>query len=225
MQTCHAAMRAMTTNVPMPSSRNGECRAQSIDLLRVKDDIERSSFENRYRAKSVDYNHKIDQVALRLADAKIQLEDTAEMGVSPLSDKERDDVEANVKKLGKELAQLEAKKTKSEHRLQLAVDHDYKGLAEELSKKRISGVGGKIQRYEVMKSNAEIKMNKSWLGIANSVGKIAVITLALALTALNWWSLPFALSLITLGCIVDSIGYTKIIYDEFVKEKKPLLLT
>jgi len=137
----------------------------------------------------------------------------------------REKTQAKAKEIAKKIGQVKVIQQKYEQRIQRCEDrltkiaaHDYKGLADELSTKNIEY---KSNKWQVSKYNAEVDQNKMWLKIANAVGKIAVVTLALTLMAFNFWTAAATLTLLGLGIVVDSIGSIKILYEDY-RHHKPM---
>lgn len=115
---------------------------------------------------------------------------------------------------GSKAVTLKAKLEKVDARIAKIAANDFTGLAADLEK---TNIALKQKKWEVCQHNAQQEHTKVWIKIANAICKIVVISLALTLIATNMWAAPYALSLIALGNITDSIGLTKIILDAFWK--------
>ncbi|MEI8365618.1 MAG: hypothetical protein WCF65_04285 [Parachlamydiaceae bacterium] len=118
-----------------------------------------------------------------------------------------------------EIAKLQAVKEKIEKRLEkinsrliLLDARAYVELGNDLAQ---APIDKKISKWTVLNHDKAIARNNNILGIINNIGKIAVITFALALAALAVSSMPYIVSLLSLGIFVESIGLTKIFYTEF----------
>lgn len=217
-----------------------------ISFLRIGDAIDRAKFETAFKAKAERVVKKLDKHANKAAaceQKKAQL--TTELktveGVKPrreaairqeLAKLETDSIvtAAKIKKLENSGAKVAARLDKLEK-------GQFKELADELyaqaervyevkrivdgkeKTEKMACVDFKLHKWTVKKENAKIESNKAWLSIANAVGKIAVVALALVLTAADIWVAPALLSLFILGIAVDSIGWTKIMTTEYYKFK------
>lgn len=170
-------------------------RKEAIAQLSTKHVVDLSNFETDFRGKKERITHTLAAKEKALGEANSS---------------------KATEKLSKEIEKLQAQQQKYDTRLEKIASHDCKGLAEELAKTKIDG---KIRKWEVMRENANIPLNKNWLRVANNVGKIAIVAWAMLCTVLNTWSLPFYLSVLVVGVIVDSMGITKMLYDEFAREK------
>lgn len=198
-----------------------EYRPLAIAYLRIDDETEKTAFKNKYmlKAQSLEKLLKVNADKVLLKEEKIK-EIEEDKTCTPA---EREAVilscRSSIQKFEKEANVLLQKQKKNDARLEKIETNNWKDLIEDLTKQQIYGQGGKINKWEVVKHNDQIAKNKSWLKIANSVGKIAVVTFALTLTSLFGaaWAVPFALSVLALGIVVDSLGLVKILYDEFGK--------
>jgi hypothetical protein len=115
---------------------------------------------------------------------------------------------------GKQKAAIQAKLEKIDSRIAKIAANDFAGLAVDLEK---ANIPLKQKKWEVCQYNAKQEHTKVWIKIVGAICKIAVISLALVLIATNMWAAPYALSLLALGNITDSIGLTKIVLDKFWK--------
>lgn len=194
-----------------------EYRPTAIALLKANDEIERKYFENKYAAKAADLNAKFSDLEKKIRLNEDKLAKAQESHLSKeIQEKIFTDCKAEAKKLTLEINRIQAKLQIVDQRIAKIAACDCKGLAEDLEK---ANVAFKIKKWEVLKSNAKQEASKVWIGIANAIGKIVVVTLALTLTAVNVWTDPFLLSLLFLGILVDSIGLSKILVAEFWKPK------
>lgn len=199
-----------------------EYRPMAIAGLKAGDEIERRHFESKYNAKALELNNSLQglEKKARLNEDKLQKALSQEAGETQLPQNVQEKIikECTVesKKLAREIGSIQAKIIKTDGRIAKIVARDCKGLALDLEK---TDVNFKIRKWEVGQANAKQESAKNWVKVANSVGKIAVVTLALTLTAINLWTAPFLLTLLGMGILVDSIGLSKILLDEFWKPK------
>lgn len=182
-----------------------EQRPADIEKLKVNDAATLDAFKKKYANKLQDITKKLNAAKQQLANKQ------NELGLMSES--------AEIDKLQAEISAIENKYEKINSRLQMIVAKDGAGLAYDLEKQNITGYGGKIHKWEVVEKNAHIPQNKNWMRVANSIGKIAIVALALTMAAIygNALALPIALTILILGTVVDSMGLTKILYDEFAK--------
>lgn len=115
---------------------------------------------------------------------------------------------------GKKEAAIQAKLERIDSRMAKIAARDFTGLAADLEK---TNIALKQKKWEVCQRNAQKESTKVWIKIASAIGKIIVVSFALTIIAANLWAAPYALSLIALGNITDSIGLTKILLDQFWK--------
>lgn len=200
-----------------------EHRPAALDYLRVGDELECKYFETVYIAKANALHAHFDRLEkkVRFNDDKHQKAlEVNEAGESRLPKAIQEKIIADSlsenKKIGIEIGKVEAKLQKTEQRIARLAARELTELAKELGK---TDSTFKVKQWEVMKANAEQEQTKVWLRIANAIGKIAVVSFALVLTSINLWTAPFTLSLLFLGIVVDSIGLSKILVEEFWKPK------
>lgn len=200
-----------------------EYRLTAIALLKAGDEIERKYFEVKYNDKSSELHAELDglEKKARLNDDKLQKALAVQQEVETQIPNETVEkivanCKAETKKLSLEIGRVQVKLEKVDERLAKIAARDCRGLAEDLEK---ANIHFKIKKWEVCKANDKQEKSKVWIKIANAVGKIAVVALALTLTAINLWTAPFMLSLIFMGILVDSIGLSKILVEEFWKAK------
>lgn len=210
---------------------------KGVPLLRLIPDslIAISSFfncwENKNVLKEANANHKlatekverwsnrstlIEQVRKGNYWEMVELEKNYKAKVEQLKTEIR---ESDAATDGPAIAQKSALIKKYEERMKKIKLHDNVGLANDLAK---SDINFKVQKWSVEQSNAQITKTKAWLGIANSVGKIYVITFATTIFGLGLTTTPFMLALLGTGIVVDSIGLTKILHDYAVKKQPSL---
>lgn len=123
----------------------------------------------------------------------------------------------------------------SQARLAKIEAKDFEGLANELKgnlitnstaptedvkKELAKAVDAKIKKWEHFKqdklaSKQRPERASSWMKIAASVCKIAVISLALTLTAINLWTFPLLMTVVSLGLLGDSISFIRIFHDRY----------
>ena len=172
--------------------------ARPFDIYLLKQSQDPQTF-SRYAAR---YTQKNVSISTKLAEKEALIQ------TAPKN---------KIKAIQSEIAELNTKKIKNEIKLEFIQKNNYEGLVNHLTKAPIET---KVKKWEYEKQNAKIQLNGNWLGIAGTIGKIAVVTLALTLTALNSFTLPYTLSLLTLGFVVDSIGLAKIFYGEYERPVK-----
>lgn len=161
-------------------------RKISIALVRTGNDEEIAALKNRYLAD---------------ADAaKVELEK-----LSALPEK--------TEEIASQIAKKQHVYDRCQNRLSKIESKDYLGLADDLDKPKL--IDYKIRKWEVVKENIVSDIKGSWLRIAAAVGKIAVISLALTLIAVNYWTMASKLFLFGFGIIVDSTALSKIFYERF----------
>ena len=131
---------------------------------------------------------------------------------SPEELKEKFKVKAQM--LADKVATLQAARNVFEVRLADIQAENYSGLSEKLAQ---IDANFKLKKWEVIKKNCTTQSTKSWLNILNKIFKIASISLAMTLIAINYWAAPVLLTLLGLGIISDSFNLTKHIYDHYVK--------
>lgn len=194
-----------------------EYRPTAIALLKANDEIERKFFESKYDAKAKELHAKIEglEKKVRLNDDKLAKAETSDL-TQEAQDKIVAACAVEKKKLNAEITKASAKLVTVDDRIAKIAARDCRGLAEDLEK---ADTNFKVRKWEVCKSNGKQDESKVWIRLANAVGKIAVVVLALTLTAVNVWTAPFMLSLLFLGIVVDSIGLSKILLEEFWKPK------
>jgi hypothetical protein len=121
------------------------------------------------------------------------------------------------KKLSQLLGRVSVRILDTDEKISKIAARDCRGLAADLEK---ADANFKLKKWEVRKANAQQEKTKVWVRIANAVGKIGVVTLALSLLAASVIAAPVpAFTLLFIGTIIDSIGLTKILIEEFWKPK------
>ena len=213
-----------------------ETRLAKIELLKAGDPNEGRLFSETYTKKYDGYTNLIDQLTTEVASLEAKIAELSPCQEECQPSKELEAAQAKLSKIRKDLAKAEGDKSALEPRIEMIRNQDWKGLAQDLEAaakrnvvivnagwkenaedNKISNVDFKIRKYEAAKANAKIDTNKTWLKIANNIGKIAVVALALVLTATNFWVFPTFVAINVVGSTVDSIGLTKILTDEFYK--------
>lgn len=126
-------------------------------------------------------------------------------------------LKADIKRLeaagsSKELSAKQAALKKYQDRLEKIEARDNIGLAADLAKQDIKF---KQKKWSVIHHNECINRTKAALSITSAVGKIFVITMASTIFGIGLLTIPYTLSLLATGICVDSIGYSKCIYDKF----------
>lgn len=210
-----------------------EDRPFAVDLLKrgIVSKTTRNELEAKYQGKAIAIANKIEDKTKELQVKEEALQTILASKTENSSEKEKASTEAYmaIKKLTVEISKLIAAQVKNNDRLEKLELQDYKALASTFEKTVKTVQFGKevdekqcefkSRQWQVKRENAQVEQNKNWIRLANSVGKVAVITLALTLIALDAWMFPCVMSLLALGFIVDSIGLTKFVYEEFAKSK------
>lgn len=197
-----------------------EYRETLIALIRGGDQLELADLEKKYADKIVKISQKIallDQELQHHIECREKLSvNSIDSTMQKMPENER---QLNLNKhvdqakiLSNKIAKLQNLKVKYETREFKIARRDYKSLANELREK---DVYAKILKWESVKEENEVRQTKCWLKIANSIAKIVVVSLALTLTAINLWTVPTLLTLLGLGIFADSIGLTKIFYEDY----------
>lgn len=202
-----------------------ECRRTAIAYLKIDDEIERKHFEARYQKKSLELHAELDALKKKFVANEDKLHKAVESQKQSGQEIQVPAIDYNKivekyslegKKLTGEIERTNAKLKVTDERVAKIAAGNCKGLAEDLEK---TNIDLKMKKWEVCKANAQQEETKIWVKIANAIGKIAVVALALTLTAINLWTVPFTLSLLFMGILVDSIGLSKIYIEEFWKPK------
>ena len=197
-----------------------EWRPTALLLLKANDEIQRLQFEEKY-------SQKAEKLRAEQADleSKFRLnEDKLQKLASPESTLKKDVQEKTLaecmsekKKLSQLLGRVNVRIHDTDEKISKIAARDCRGVAADLEK---ADANFKLKKWEVRKANAQQEKTKIWVRIANAVGKIGVVTLALGLAAASVIAAPIpAFTLLFIGTIVDSIGLTKILIEEFWKPK------
>jgi hypothetical protein len=194
-----------------------EYRLTDIDMLKINDKSTCNHFEARYKNKTNELHVEIAKLekAKRFNEDKLkEAWEMKEKGENiELAAKTIAECNAEIKKIAASRTILETKVEKTERRINMIAENNFKGLAEDLEKANIKF---KIKKWEVFTTNSTREEIKAWSRVANSVSKITVILFAFVLTALNLWTTPFMLSMLAMGFIVDTIGLTKLNLEKFL---------
>lgn len=78
-------------------------------------------------------------------------------------------------------------------------------------------------RYETLKAaetNGSRKVNKAWIALAYDVGKIAIIAFSIVGLAAGLVAMPWLMTVLVLGLIVNGMGVFKFLYDELIASEK-----
>lgn len=221
-----------------------------VSFLRIGDAIDRAKFETAYKHKAEKIANNLvkqrqDASTFEQKKAQLSAELEAVEGIKPRREaaikRELANLETKSIVAAATIKKLENSGERVAARLDKLEKGQFKELADELSAsaeriyevtrivdgkektEKMARVDFKLHKWTVVKENAKIEQNKTWLRIANAVGKIAVVALALVLTAADIWIAPALLSLFFLGMVVDSIGWTKFVTDEYYKPKKAVV--
>lgn len=205
-----------------------EHRSDYLERIRAGDKVEITKLEQKYEKKSAValeemqvLNKKLQKINFYIA----ALENPDTPVEAPLAQKLKtrnatELLSAYAEKahvISGKVALLALQQKKFDERLVDISSSEYQALADKLAVKDISY---KIIVLENEKENASLALTKSWLGVAKGIFKIAVVTLALFLIALNAWAAPCLLTLLGLSIIHDALGLTKILHDQYVKPKR-----
>lgn len=212
-------------------------RLAAIEYLKTGHADEAKKISDRYLKKFEEIDNKItsltfDQIAAELKIAELQRPLSVEYQTTP----ELEETKAVLAEANKGLKQAEAAKNALLPYIELINNQEWKGLAAILEEKAnrpmriinqawtdrkeddaVSRVDFKIRKWEAMKTNAKINTNKAWISIANAIGKIVVVGMALAFSALNLWVLPSLIAINLVGNTVDAIGWTKFATTKFYR--------
>ncbi len=192
-----------------------EHRPTEIALTRIGDPAQIAKLEARYTGK-LSKVEELKKDARLYADILEKLDtDPSSLKVSDAKLKSmRKECTAKAQQVATKLDKLSGKIPLLQERIAKIAARDFKGLAEDLAAKDIDY---KVKKWKVIKANTKIDLNKNIMGFFSSIGKVAVIALALFFTAVNWWTFPCLLTVLALGTFSDSMGLGKILYREFKK--------
>lgn len=209
-------------------------RIQVTNLLKLDSGVQSQDFIDETKLL---FSQKINEQSNRLATDKQGLIaaqtalNSESVNELPKEKKETTvaDLKAKITKFSASIERAEAFKVKYKNRLEQIETKAYRNLAVEMAGKEVSLESDDRTIVDSINEKADLKNKKwsavrdlldaskvnHWMKVATCIGKIAVITLALTLTAINVWS-PFVLvPLIGLGILADSTALTKIIYENF----------
>jgi len=195
-----------------------KCRKLDIEFLRsIGDQITVKRYENKYLEKSKTLDKKLADTNAALEKVKAE-SNFPVLGTDSTSLKaykqKMSDCQQEINSLQEKINHIGTKIIQNNGRLDKIRNHDYAGLAADLAK---GPIDAKIRKWEVVKSNSGIPLTQSWLGVAHAISKIAVIVVALTVTAINLWTLPFALTVLSLGMLSDTLGLVKLLQKDFDK--------
>lgn len=195
-----------------------ESRPMEISFLKANIEEECTHFEPRYQAKVVELNARLEKLEkdARLNEDKL-LKATEQNSLPEAEQKKIISACSNEKKrLASEINKVHQKQLQNDERLAKLATGDLKGLAQDLERQ---DVDLKLKQWEIRKANGKQKQTTIWLRVANSVSKFAAIILALTLVATNHWTVPATAALLVMGIVADSIGLSKLLAEEFWKDK------
>ena len=205
-------------------------RTQFLGKVRVGEKETVDKLEQSYEEKSFKMLQEIQKLDQKQDQARAYITalETSEKSISPLPEKlvqklKNQTIEELTAKytdkarvISDQIADLQQNQKKYDERLVDIAAKEYQALADKLSKKDIQY---QILKWEHNKDNTNLSITKSWLGVAKGVFKIALVTLALFLIALDAWAAPCLLTLLALAIIHDSLGLSRILHDEYLKLK------
>lgn len=175
-----------------------EKRRVDVAVLSQNDEMQAIQMEQHYEKK-------IEKLTAEVEKLRQEAQVLRNKGKDPVSN------DAKIEK-------LEAKKAKYEALVKKIKARAYPEFVKELA----APIAKKYYFWDVRKYNTTVKMRNTLFGIINAVGKVAVVTFALTLTALSVQATPWVVSLLALGIIVECTGILKIYYKEF---NKPIKVT
>ena len=76
-------------------------------------------------------------------------------------------------------------------------------------------IDNKQRKWEVIKANLQIDRNKAAFKIAATLSKFILIFFATTLAVINVWTIPFQISVLSLGIISDAIGLSGFFYQQY----------
>lgn len=123
-----------------------------------------------------------------------------------------------------EIAKCEARIALCKGYLEKISAKDYSGLAEAIKLDLVKNpealqkegavqkaIDAKIRKWEVIK--AEVRSSR--MKIISSACKVAVISCALTFTALNTWTFPFLITVVSLGLLGDGCSFVRVFHDRY----------
>lgn len=211
-------------------------RLAAIEFLEIGHADEAKKFSDRYFGKLEAVNKKIDSLAFDAVAAEVRIAELERPLAEYQTTPELEAAKAALAETNQNLKKAEAERDALLPYIERINAQDWKGLAAILKEKAtlpmrivnqawkdrkeddtLSRVDFKVRKWEVLKTNAKIDTDKAWIRIANAVGKIVVVGLALAFSAMNLWVLPSFIAINLIGTAVDSIGWSKFVTDRFYK--------
>jgi hypothetical protein len=168
-----------------------ENRYASMGLILTEDQAEIAKFQQRWTQKVLELEKELNIKREKLSSPKQELP-----------------------KIVQQINQLEKKLHKNEKRLQKIAAKDFTSLVNELYAKNVKS---KCDQLSKEKIDQNAKSRTLLIKTASSVAKIAVITMALVLTAINLWTKLPLIALLSLGIVADTLGLVKIFLDKGAK--------
>lgn len=196
-------------------------RLREIDLLRINDEPTRLAFAKKYEKKSLDINKILEDNTQKILLRKDKINEVKGCQDPEVSVDQQNKIvkecSATINKLELERNAILEKQLKNDSRLEKIYARDCKGLADDLAKQPIKEY--KIKKWETQKQIDSVSNNKNKVRLANNIGKITIVSIALIFTAIlgNFWTAPYILTVLAIGIAVDSIGLTKLLYEQFAK--------
>lgn len=196
---------------------------EQVVLVQLGEETELQSLKDKYTA-SIQKRSAIVDLKGKLLEKLTSEHDLALA-------KAKGNVAAVPKKKVQQITDLKADIQKCKARMELCKGRlekidakDYFGLAEDLKSHAIKtakssdqpeplqyAVDSKVKKWQLIKAN----LCSSWMKVASAVCKVAVITIALTFTAINLWTLPCLLTVVSLGLLGDSFSFVRVFYDRY----------
>jgi hypothetical protein len=204
-------------------------RPEFLERIRQGDAAVSAKLEQSYEEKSLNVLQRMRQLEeksdhiksyMALLEKSEEAQSLPEKLVKKLEKVTADELAAKyaekIHAIADRIAALQLKQKKYDERLVNISSKEYKALAEKLSNKDIDY---QVLKWETTKDNVDLSITKSWLAVAKSVFKLAVVTLAVSMLAANIFTLSSTLAILALGIFHDGIGLAKIFHDEYVHTK------
>lgn len=133
----------------------------------------------------------------------------------PEAQRETSRIEIQAKRLHvqRDLDDASRKMSKYSHRLTHLNNHEYESVANQWS---VDKINRKIQNHHNHYENAKDKKYIGMVKIASTISKIAVVALAMTLTALNAWTIIPTIVVLSLGIFTDFTA----LYRAYLEEHK-----
>lgn len=193
-----------------------ESQPALLASLRKGDHHAIERLQEKYVAKSEKMKTKLAALHLKsrlCIDMIAKVKDTKHQEVELSVTKQQQTIKECTHKIGEinqEISQAVNLQKKYETRLDKIAAKRFEQLAHELEQK---DVNSKIRRWEAVKIDINFDRIPLYLKITAAFSKIVVIGLALTLIALNLWTAPCLITLLSLGIFSDDLGLIKLFFD------------